>query len=244
MEATNYKSVGETYKTQARFAQLDMDAFQRLKNLGYQPQVIFDIGASDGSWSKDIHEVLPSAEFHLFEPLIDHAPAYRAIIQENLRLYPNFHLHPLALGEKSGEVTMNIFPNLVASSALDLSDTGLDVTTATVAIATVDEMIASLSLPHPQVIKIDTQGYELSILKGAINTLPRVDILLLECWLYRGYGKNTPLLTEIIGWLQPLGFRLWDIGDTYRGEDDVLATLDCVFVNPRSGISPAWYYTS
>ena len=49
MEATNYKSVGETYKTQARFAQLDMDAFQRLKNLGYQPQVNFDIGASNGS---------------------------------------------------------------------------------------------------------------------------------------------------------------------------------------------------
>jgi hypothetical protein len=40
MEATNYKSVGETYKTKARFAQLDMEVFQRLKNLGYQPQVI------------------------------------------------------------------------------------------------------------------------------------------------------------------------------------------------------------
>jgi FkbM family methyltransferase len=242
MEATNYKSVGETYKTKARFAQLDMEVFQRLKNLGYQPQVIFDVGASDGSWSKDIHEVLPTAEFHLFEPLINYAPAYQAIIQENLRSYPNFQLHTLALGEKSGEVTMNIFPNLVASSALDLSSTGLDVTTAIVAMATVDEMIASLSLPHPQVIKIDTQGYELSILKGAINTLPRVDILLLECWLYRGYGKNTPLLTEIICWLQPLGFRLWDIGDTYRGEDGVLATLDCVFINTRLGLTPNWYY--
>jgi hypothetical protein len=59
--------------------------------------------------------VLPKAEFHLFEPLINYGPAYLAIIPENLRLYP-------ALGEKSGQVTMNIFPNLVASSALDLSD--------------------------------------------------------------------------------------------------------------------------
>lgn len=49
MEATNYKSVGETYKTTARLAQLALDVFQRLKNLGYQPQVIFDIGASNGS---------------------------------------------------------------------------------------------------------------------------------------------------------------------------------------------------
>lgn len=59
--------------------------------------------------------MLPKAEFHLFEPLIDYDPAYRAIILKNLRLYP-------ALGEKSGQVTMNIFPHLVASSALDLSD--------------------------------------------------------------------------------------------------------------------------
>ena len=83
--------------------------------MGYQPQVIFDIGTSDRSWSKDSHEVFPPAEFHLFEPLIDYDPAYRAIIPKNIRLYP-------ALGEKSCEVTMNIFPHLVVSSALDLSD--------------------------------------------------------------------------------------------------------------------------
>jgi hypothetical protein len=59
--------------------------------------------------------VLPKSEFHLFEPLINYDTTYRAIIPKNLRLY-------LALGEKSGEVTMNIFPHMVASSALDLSD--------------------------------------------------------------------------------------------------------------------------
>ena len=40
MEATSYKFLGETYKTKARLAQLALDVFQRLKNLGYQPQVI------------------------------------------------------------------------------------------------------------------------------------------------------------------------------------------------------------
>jgi hypothetical protein len=49
VENPDYKSVGETYKTKARFAQLDMEVFQRLKNLGYQPQVNFDIGASNSS---------------------------------------------------------------------------------------------------------------------------------------------------------------------------------------------------
>lgn len=66
--------------------------------------------------------MLPKAEFHLFEPLINYDPAYRAIIPKNLRLYPAF-------GEKSGQVTMNIFPNLLASSALDLSDPNATLTT-------------------------------------------------------------------------------------------------------------------
>jgi len=107
---------------------------------------------------------------------------------------------------------------------------------------TIDDAIARLGLPHPQVIKIDTQGSELSILKGAVKTLPKVDVLFLECWLYRGYGKKTPLLTEIADWLLSFNFRLWDLADAYRDQAGVLTTLDCIFVNTQAGIAPIWYY--
>lgn len=242
MKNPPYQSVGDTYKTRDKFAQLDQEIFRRLQALGFSPQVIFDIGASDGSWSKDIVEVFPNAEFHLFEPLVDHAPAYQAIMAENLKQHPHFHLHKLALGKKEGVVTVNIFPNLVASTVIDMDGSGLDITPVKVPMTTIDSLMTAGLITEPQVIKIDTQGYELSILQGAMNTLPQVSVLLLECWLYRGYGSQTPLLTDIIHWLRSLNFRLWDIGDTYRSENDGLATVDCVFVNTQVGLTPSWYY--
>jgi hypothetical protein len=123
-----------------------------------------------------------------------------------------------------------------------MDGSGLDVTPVQVPMTTIDALMAAGSVKQPQVIKVDTQGYELSILRGAVKTLPKVSVLLLECWLYRGYGSQTPLLTEIADWLRSINFRLWDIGDTYRGEDDSLATVDCVFINTQLGLTPSWYY--
>jgi FkbM family methyltransferase len=222
--------------------QLDRKVFKRLKKLGYNPQTIFDVGASNSGWSYYINKVLPEAEFYLFEPLIDYSTEYGGLMSEILRVFSSFHLFKYALGDKSETVTMNIFENVVSSTALNISDIGQKTIPVKVPMLTLDKAIATFNLPNPQVIKIDTQGSELSILKGAIQTLPKVDVLFLECWLYRGYGKDTPLLTEIADWLLPFNFRLYDIAEPYRNPDDVLTTLDCVFVNTKSAIAPDWYY--
>lgn len=242
MENSNYKSVGDTYKTKDRFAQVDQEAFLLFKSLGYNPKIIYDVGASDGSWSKDIYEVVPTASFYLFEPLIDYVPAYKAIMSENLKAHAAFNLNKCALGDNNGERLINVFPNIVGSTALEIATEGLDVTQVKVPLFTIDKAIQVFGLPKPNVIKIDTQGFELSILNGAIKTLPSVDVLFLECWLYRAYGQNTPLLTEIADWLLTFNFRLWDTGDNYRDDKGILTALDCIFVNSQSEITPNWYY--
>lgn len=173
--------------------------FRRLKKLGHEPRVIFDVGASNSGWSCYIKRILPEAEFYLFEPLIDYSSDYRELISEILRVYPSFHLYKYALGETSGEETMNVSTDVVSSSLLQTGDDSQPTTPISVQMLTIDEAIARLGLPHPQVIKIDTQGSELSILKGAVKTLPKVDVLFLECWLYRGYGKKTPHIEEVYG---------------------------------------------
>lgn len=179
--------------------QLDRQVFKRLQNLGYSPRVIFDVGASNSGWSYYIKQVLQEAEFYLFEPLIDYSNDYQELISEILRVYPCFHLYKYALGETCGEVTMNVSTDVVSSSLLQTGDESQPTTPISVQMLTIDEAIVRLGLPHPQVIKIDTQGSELSILKGAVKTLPKVDVLFLECWLYRGYGKKTPHIEKVYG---------------------------------------------
>jgi hypothetical protein len=60
--------------------------FRRLKKLGHEPRVIFDVGASNSGWSCYIKRILPEAEFYLFEPLIDYSSDYRELISEILRV--------------------------------------------------------------------------------------------------------------------------------------------------------------
>ena len=222
--------------------QLDRQSFKQLQNLGYHHKVIFDVGASDGVWSFYMKQVLPEAEFHLFEPLIDYSCEYREFISESLRIYPSFHLYKYALGEQNGSVTMSVFENILASTSLKIADVGQKIVPVEVSMLTLDNAIQIFNLPIPQVIKIDTQGNELAILKGAIQTLPKVEVLFLECWLYRGYGKETPLLTEIADWLIQFDFRLWDVTEPYRNPEGILGSLDCVFINTKAGIAPNWYY--
>jgi FkbM family methyltransferase len=222
--------------------QLDRDVFRRLTKLGYQPQVVFDVGASNSGWSYYIHKVLPAAEFYLFEPLVDHVPDYQGLMTETLRVFSNFHLQKYALGEEDSLVTINVFADPASSTTLTLGEGAPDTVPVTVPMLRLDSARSQFALPQPQVIKIDTQGNELSILKGAVQTLPKVEVLLLECWLHRGYGSQTPLLTEIAQWLLPFNFRLWDVSEPYRNQAGELVTLDCVFVKASLDFVPDWYY--
>ena len=222
--------------------QLDRQVFRRLARLGYQPQVIFDVGASNSGWSYYIKQVVTEADFYLFEPLVDHVPDYQGLMEETLRVYPSFHLYKYALGDRDGTITVNVFDDPASSTTLPMTEGGPSINAVQVPLLTLDSALVKLGLPQPQVIKIDTQGNELSILRGAAQTLAKVDVLFLECWLYRGYGPKTPLLTEIAHWLLSFNFRLWDVSEPYRGPQGELTTLDCIFINTAAGLVPNWYY--
>ncbi len=216
-----------------QFAELDQDVFTLLKQLGYQPQVIFDIGASNGYWSRFIHEVLPDAEYHLFEPLSDYIPDYGVRMKTVLKEYPDFQLYKFALGDQVTDKTINLYSDGFSSTVVEM-DSIQGVQQLTVPMMTLDAAIAKFNLPCPQVIKADIQGFELAMLKGAKNTLPQVDVLLLESWLSRGYGPGCGLLIEIANWLLQFDFYLWDFAEYFRDDTGKLYTVDCVFVNGKN----------
>ncbi len=222
--------------------QLDRQVFRRLAQLGYGPQTIFDVGASNSGWSYYMKQVATEAEFYLFEPLVDYIPDYESLMTEMLRAYPSFHLHKYALGDRDGTIAVNVFADPASSTTLTMADGGPATSIVEVPLLTLDSAITRFNLPQPQVIKVDTQGNELAILRGAVQTLPKVDVLFLECWLHRGYGAQTPLLTEIAQWLLPFDFRLWDVSEPYRDPNGQLTTLDCIFINANAGLTPDWYY--
>lgn len=222
----------------SHFASLDCQRLRCLRDLGVQTDCFFDVGASNGWWSRLVGGEFPEARFEMFEPLSDHVPAYAEPMKELLQQSPRFHLHKCALGTKSGKIQMDLLPdNPFGSTALQLKHRPKDSRSVQIEMRTIDDCVADMNLPVPNIIKMDTQGCELTILQGAQKTLPKVDALLCETWMVRTYGPDTPLLIELANWLRDAGFYLWDFGDVYREENGTLTSQDCIFLNARHKIS-------
>ena len=225
-------------ETDTTYFRLDQVRLQQLEKLGLGMRHFFDIGASNGSWSSTMDGLFPGATFDLFEPLVDLAPAYRDEMRANLARLPRLRLHKVALGEKRQRLKMYLdTSNPANSTAIDWRTAPAEMARAEVEMTTLDDAVREFKLPQPDVIKMDIQGGELSVLKGARKTLPHTKVLLLECWVWRAYAQDTPLLLEIANWLRDFDFHLWDLGDESRYEGE-LNTKDCLFMNANCEISP------
>src|SRR5437016_2618451 len=185
---------------------LDRRRLAQLRKIGVELRRFFDVGGHIGAWTEHIGLDFPEATFDVFEPLLDYAPGRRQEIERTLQ-GRQFRLHKVALGAQCKRAKMCVYPeNLPGSTALELASIPTDAESIEVDMLTIDRAIDQLRLPIPQVIKIDTQGCELSILEGARETLPGVSVLILECWLVRAYGQKNPLLLEVANFVRQFDF--------------------------------------
>ena len=215
------------------FADEDWNVLSRFHEAKYSPAVIYDIGASDGSWTRRIRPLFDTARFELFEPLAERNAAYDAGIALTKRL-PNCTFHPIALGDAAGEANLAFLNDTgVGSSLLGVSPEGSNI--LKVQVKTLDDMIESGEIPPAQVIKMDTQGSELNILLGAQNrALPHAELVLIESWLVRGYGPSTPLLSEVMAFMDSHGFLPFELADEYRNDAGLLVSKDVWYVRRNS----------
>jgi hypothetical protein len=86
----------------------------------------------------------------------------------------------------------------------------------------------------PDFLKIDVQGYELEVLKGAERSLATLRVILIETNLLDIY-TDAPLLPELMEWMHLRGWTPYDIcGLTRRPLDRGLWQADFVFVPKES----------
>jgi FkbM family methyltransferase len=206
---------------------------QTLKDQGYWPAVIFDIGASNGVWSDTIALTLPEAEYHLFEPLAGAVPFYERDLRERLDRHPNFHLHAVALSDHAGTTEMFATHDAFGSSILDRGQIPEVKERVHVPLCALDQFVHEHNLPNPDVMKLDVQGAERLILTGGRQTMLTANILFLETWLTRGYGPDTPLLTEMVDFLDSAGFALVELGEQFSDQRRRVYSVDAVFFSER-----------
>jgi hypothetical protein len=99
---------------------------------------------------------------------------------------------------------------------------------------TLDEVAASHIDSGPILLKLDVQGYELEVLRGATRTLEFTEAIVLELSLLE-YNRGAPLMAQVISELSVMGYVVYDLcGQHRRKKSRVLLQIDAIFVRESS----------
>lgn len=202
-------------------------SFKSLKKLSYQPKLVLDIGAYEGNWATSFSTVFPEAKILMLEG----QKSKKDILRQKSEANKQLEFRIALLGSAEQEVEFNIYET--ASSVLkEDNETGAKVEIRT--LTTLDQLTINTPFAQPDFIKIDTQGYELEILKGAEKTMQHTQFILLEVSLIDIY-KGCPMVAEVMVFMQAKGFVLYDICSLMRRPfDDALYQSDFLFVKENS----------
>lgn len=194
-----------------------MVSFNLCKNLhnlslnqeGRRIRTILDVGANSGQFTLMARYCWPDSQIYSFEP----DPLTAGQFRKNHTGDTRVSLHEFALGEVEGHMELRIAKNSAQNSFL--VEPGLEIrNTVDVAVHRLDQ-VQSVTLTKPVMLKIDVQGFEEAVLKGAKGIIHDVDWVILEVALTEHFENGAGL--EVI-WKQMkcFGFRYHAILDLYR----------------------------
>jgi len=167
-----------------------------------------DVGCHKGEILDEILRLAPKGKHLAFEPIPELFQALKAKYQHTAKIYPH------ALSDSKGKATFNFVRNAPAYSGLKQRDYAVDrpdIEKIEVEMVPLDDLIDPETPPH--FIKIDVEGGEFGVLKGALNTLKLIKpVLLFECGLGASehYGTKPEELFDFLAGLKYGVYKLKD----------------------------------
>jgi FkbM family methyltransferase len=216
----------------AATAPLEARAIARLLDrCGVSVPVILDVGANRGDWSASVLKECPLAHIYAFEP----SPA--GFEQLSNRFQSDRRVTPcnLALGSQSTQA--ELWTNAPGSGLAsfyrrDLRHVQEELALVeSVQITTLRKWIDDLQLPHPNVLKLDVEGYEMQVLSGADGLIDSLSIVQFE---FGGADIDARLFwRDFFYWFTDRGFDLWRLTPRglsriprYRESDETFRTTN------------------
>lgn len=192
-----------------KYAEASPRGFERFlayaKQEGIDPGAVIDVGVGDGTpW---LYSAFPDKKLYLFEALASFKPQL-----DRIAAAYNAEYHICALGETAGELDI-LVPRGVPSSSSVLKGTdaqnkrlGLQKDAQRVTVKRLDDFELAGA---PFLLKLDVEGAELSVLKGATKTLASTVMVICEVGVQPRH-QDEPDLADLSAFLKPHGFRLFD----------------------------------
>jgi FkbM family methyltransferase len=196
---------------------------RRLQNHGIEIKVVYDIGAYKGLWTSALSKQLEkNTKFFMFEPNEAHNdslagvghPFFNVLLSDKSETKQFFSL------EGSGDSYYPEMPgNLLQPVVKKIKST------------TLDSLVLSHEnpLPMPDLIKIDTQGSELDVLRGAKEVLKSTSVIIMECPILK-YNQGAPHIQDYLDFALKNGWVPFAVVEIHTLRD-VFVQVDIAFVS-------------
>jgi FkbM family methyltransferase len=204
--------------------------------------LILDVGANVGQTAVGLRDCFPQAQLHCFEPV----PSSFEVLKRNT-LGMGVHCHRLAMSNVAGRVPVRLIstdPEFTMNSLNHAADGGWDSTADVVwfDVVTLPDFLKHQSLATVHLLKIDTEGRDLHILRGAMELLRSGCVwnVVLETVPTKRKDCDLIALDEFRHFLEPLGFELYSIFDIMHQHDGRVAFMNVLFKHRLAAQSEVW----
>ncbi len=173
-------------------------------------ETVFDIGANVGSFSDEILKNFPDSNIFAFEPV---KSTYDKLVK-NKGSYSNMSFHKLALGNTEEKMFINIYDekDSVLNSLNPLAMSKESEKREEIEVQRGDDFCSRNNISHINLLKIDTEGFELNVLSGFTNMLnsKSIDLIYLETGFDIKNTRNT-YFSNILDVLNNKGYQLFGL---------------------------------
>jgi len=193
-----------------------------------KPDVVLDIGANTGEFIINAKKIFPSARIIAFEPV----KSCFTELKDRFGNKPNITLYNVALGSenKKGEIFVSDFS---PSSSIVRPEGKFN--TEEIDIKKLDEYCELIKEKNKVFIKIDVEGFELEVLKGAESLLERADWIYVESRILDAIGCN---FTELYNYLTARNWSFLGSYDNVFNSEGYMIYFDAMFLNMNRNSLP------
>lgn len=194
---------------------------------------IIDVGAHHGQFSLLARDLYPDAHIVCVEPLPAAIDRLRAVHVDDDRVT----IMPFAAAGGHGSRSLHVSRKTDSSSLLPILKPYVDAFPGTEEASTIDvearplDVLLLQELRRPALLKIDVQGGELDVLRGAVGLLSQVQVAFVECSFVEFYGGQA-LADEVIGAFLLHGLRLDGVYSVVRDGSGRCLQADLLFRRP------------
>ena len=212
-------------------------AVEYLMSQDVSVNTVLDVGAAKNTWA--LQEAFPDKKHILFEPMVEFRDECKKNYEDKKI---DYELHNVALSDivdPHGQMFYNTHLSHAGAASYIWSgvvpkDTesyhGNTHPKRNVSVTTLDSFLSGKTFDKPYYLKVDTDGQEMNVLRGAKGILKDCSVIQVESCIH---SNSRECIWNQLKWFEDNGFHIWDIVDMFY-IDNMLWQVDLLFISSEN----------